>query len=202
MAAFALLFLLSSVHITIDQDGGLSPAQVAVAVDQIRQIWSAAGVMVTASRPGEARPPDQAIISVRIVRFSTQPNSRGESTLAWVAVTEERMPAPAVFVSLPTMTAVLSHAEFAGYAVKRLTSVLRAELAGRAIGRAVAHELGHFLLQRAGHRGEGLMRRSYSPNDLVGDWLEPFQVPADERLNVRAEIETLTRAQHAFQDDR
>jgi hypothetical protein len=197
-AEFALVLFLNSVYISIDQAGGLSATQLAVAVDQMHQIWSGAGVNVTASVPEEPGRPDQAVVSLRIVRFAAPTTARGEPILAWVAVGEAHLPAPALFVSLQTMNALLANAEFAGYPMKRLTSAVRAELTGRAIGRAAAHELGHYLLQRAGHRVQGLMRPSYSITDLVGDWLEPFQVVAEQWPTVRTEIAALARAQHAF----
>jgi hypothetical protein len=197
-AMLAVVLPLSYVHLSIDQDGGLSAAQIAVAVDQMQQIWRSAGVTVTASRPGEVHRPDQALASLRVVQFAPPPNARGEPILAWVAMDEAHVPAPALFVSLQTMLALLAHAEFAGYPMRRLTTAVRAELTARAIGRAAAHELGHYLLQRASHRPPGLMRPSYSANDLVGDWLEPFQVAAEQWPTVLTEIAALTRSQRAF----
>ena len=92
----------------------------------------------------------------------------------------------------------MADSEFAGTAFKRLTNDIRDELIGRAVGRAAAHELGHYLLEKAGHRNRGLMRPSYSARDLVGAWLHPFQVAADDRPVVRAEIAALARAQAGF----
>jgi hypothetical protein len=38
---------------------------------------------------------------------------------------------------------------------------------GRALGRVLAHEIGHVLLAFNGHGTHGLMRRSYTPGDLI-----------------------------------
>ena len=54
-----------------------------------------------------------------------------------------------------------------------------------------AHDLGHYLLQHAGHQNLGLMRPRYSANELVGDWLESFKVPSAGQMVVRQEIKAL-----------
>ena len=38
---------------------------------------------------------------------------------------------------------------------------------GRALGRVLAHEIGHVLLAASGHQSWGLMRRSFAPDDLA-----------------------------------
>jgi len=62
-----------------------------------------------------------------------------------------------------------------------------------------AHELGHYLLQHAGHQHHGLMRPRYSPYELVGEWLDPFKVPRAEQMVVRQEIRAMARFQTAGQ---
>lgn len=203
MAATLILALLwSSVHVSVDQDGGLSSAQVRLLISQMQEIWEDAGVAVTSGRYGDSRP-GHARISLRVLRVSPPSNSiRVGPILAWVAFEPTGRLAPQLLVSLPAITSLVSTAEFAGYPIRRLSRELRDELLARAIGRAAAHELGHYLLQRAGHQARGLMRASYSASDLVGDWLQPFQVLPDDRPVVRSEIAALARAQSASLDQR
>jgi len=193
-----LALLLCSVHVRVDQDGGLSVAQVRAVVAQMRQIWSEAGVGVTSGGHDEPSGPGEATISLRILRLSVAPNSRGEPILAWTVVERDGTPAPVLLVSLPTIRAILSRAEFAGYRTDKLTIGVLDELTARAIGRAAAHELGHYILQQAGHRDSGLMRPSFSATELVGAWLRPFQVAANEWPIVRSEITALAHSQSAF----
>lgn len=199
VSTLALALFVSSVHISVDQDGGLSGAQVRLLIDQMQKIWDDAAVEVTSGRNGGLSHSGQAMVSLRILRIPA-PASRArlEPTLAWVALDEHGQLAPHLFVSLPAIESVVSSAEFAGYPVRRLPSKTRDELVARAIGRAAAHELGHFLLQRAGHQTEGLMRPTYTLRDLLGDWLRPFQVSANDRMAVRHEIAAIARAQAAF----
>jgi hypothetical protein len=48
---------------------------------------------------------------------------------------------------------------------------------GRMLGRAMAHEVGHFLSQSGGHTANGLMRASHTVAAFTGASLGPFQVP-------------------------
>jgi hypothetical protein len=199
LATLALVLFVSSVHVSVDQDGGLSADRVRLVIDQIREIWQNAGVDVTSGRYGEASHPGQALVSLRILRIlPPSGGTRAGPTLAWVALDKSGHLTPYMFVSLPAISSVVSMSEFAGYPVKGLAPRIRDELIARAIGRAAAHELGHYLLQRAGHQTEGLMRPAYALRDLVGDWLQPFMVSVNDQLAVRNEIATIARAQAAF----
>jgi hypothetical protein len=53
-------------------------------------------------------------------------------------------------------------------------------MVGRALGRALAHEIGHFLLRSRGHKVAGLMRATYVAADLVGPERHGFVLSADE----------------------
>jgi len=58
--------------------------------------------------------------------------------------------------------------------------VLRRQLLGRLLGRAVAHELGHFLFKSREHAGRGLMRANLSVIELISPTRERFRiVPPD-----------------------
>jgi hypothetical protein len=55
---------------------------------------------------------------------------------------------------------------------------VREQVLGRVLGRAVAHELGHYLFASRGHATEGLMRASHRTDDLVAPYDQPFRVIA------------------------
>jgi hypothetical protein len=200
---FALALLLKgpaeprlTVHLSIDQDGGLSALQLELAIDEVRTIWSDAGVVVTSGRYDE--PPRgiaRAAISLRILLTRPAVEDGAEHILAWVAAAGPGRTAPLLFVSLPAVAETVQRARAFDLPVTKLTLALRDRLIARAIGRVAAHELGHYLLQHAGHQPHGLMRPRYSPNELVGDWLEPFKVPRAEQMVVRQEITELARFQ-------
>jgi hypothetical protein len=66
-------------------------------------------------------------------------------------------------------------------------SAVRDELVGRALGRVLAHEIGHYLLAWRAHTSEGLMRADFREDLLVDPDRRAFQIsPAMiPRLNAR-----------------
>jgi hypothetical protein len=180
-----------SLHFSIDQDGRLSAHQLSTAIGQVRLIWQPVGVKVSFGRYGEPTPLGATKISLRIVQ---QRRFIGETPiLGWTAVTATGRPSAALFVSVTAVTELLSHVK--GLLFMHRPMALRERLTGQVIGRVAAHELGHYLLQSAGHEHQGLMRPLYSADDLIGPWLHPFQVPSADRQAVRREVATLAKLQ-------
>ena len=212
VATLALALLLNgpieprlTVHLSIDQTGGLSPTQLRLTVDEVRKIWSDLRVDVTSGRYGEPLGQNaesaqaEATISLRILLMPPPVKDRAERILAWVTPGIAGRSAPLLFVSLPAVTEMVLGTEAFDRPVKKLTRELRDRLIAQAIGRLAAHELGHYLLQRAGHHDRGLMRRRYVAAELVGDWLDPFKIPNAELFVVRQEIAALARLQASAQ---
>ena len=61
---------------------------------------------------------------------------------------------------------------------------------GRALGRVLAHEIGHVLLDGSGHRRSGLMRASFVPSELVDYRRRAYRLSSAEvaRLAERAAV--------------
>jgi hypothetical protein len=202
LATLALSLLLNgpveprlAVRLSIDQDGGLSSTQLRQALDEVRKIWSDAGVAVSAGRFGEPCLPDEARISLRILLSPPPVRDGAERILAWVTPSGSGRSAPVLLVSLPAVSETVLGTVAFDRPVRKLTRALQDRLIAQAIGRVAAHELGHYLLQNAGHQDRGLMRARYIASELVGDWLEPFKVPNTDQLAVRQEIKALARLQ-------
>jgi hypothetical protein len=188
----------TTVHVRIDQDAGLPPAQLSEALNEMQRIWRAAGVTITAGRYGEPSAPGGATVSLRLLGTAAR-KSNGGTVLAWVSLTESGQPAPILFVSLEGIRELLDPVEFRGHPLRKRPQSIRDRLLAMAIGRAAAHELGHFLRPERQHTTHGLMRARYRTSDLIGDSLVPFQVPADERVAVRREVTRLAHLQTAGQ---
>jgi hypothetical protein len=56
-----------------------------------------------------------------------------------------------------------------GHPFDTLPTTLADTLVARALGRALAHEIGHYLLGTGQHSAHGLMRASFAPQDLLLD---------------------------------
>jgi hypothetical protein len=206
IATLALALLLNgpveprlTVHLSIDQNGGLSALQLQLAIDEVRKIWSGAQVAVTSGPYGEPSGPEEATISLRILRILLRAEDAADRNLGWVTPGAGGRSAPLLFISLPAVTETVLSTEAFDRPVKRLTRRLQDRLIAQAIGRVAAHELGHYLLRHAGHRDRGLMRPRYVAAELVGDWLGPFKIPDAELLVVRQEVAELARLQASIE---
>jgi hypothetical protein len=188
-----------AVRLNIDQDGGLSAAQLRLAIEEVGEIWKDVGVAVASGQYGDSLRSGEATISLRILR-ARAPNGDGAErvVLAWVTAIESGRSAPLLFVSLPAVTEAVMRADALGRPVTQLTRALQERLIARAVGRVTAHELGHYLLQNAAHGDRGLMRANYSSSELVGQWSDPFKVPTAERPVFRQEVASLARVQRPF----
>jgi hypothetical protein len=97
-----------TVHLIIDQDGGLSTLQLGLAVDEVRKIWKDAGVDVTSGRFGDPSQPGDASISLRILLMPPRTQRDGGPILAWVTRPPTGLAPPVLLVSLAAVTAALS----------------------------------------------------------------------------------------------
>jgi hypothetical protein len=178
----------SPVHLRIDQDGGVAPGQLRAAIDEVRRIWSAAGLRVTFGQYEDPAPIGEAVISVRIVGEEWH---LGETPILGRTLRVRNGQIPSMFISAPAIRRVLDRAQFRGKSLRELPSALVDKLEAQALGRVLAHELGHLLLRNTDHSERGLMRPSYAPDDLISPFVKPFSLGKDQRPALRAAVASL-----------
>lgn len=64
---------------------------------------------------------------------------------------------------------------------------------GRALGRVLAHEIGHVILGAPGHQPRGLMRFAFPPAELIGHSRQAYRLSSLEQVRLRqreAELQT------------
>jgi hypothetical protein len=71
-------------------------------------------------------------------------------------------------------------------------AAVREELVGRAIGRVLAHELGHYLIAWRTHTPEGLMRMDFGAASLIGPERRDFQLSPTLVPRLRARLAQLS----------
>jgi hypothetical protein len=184
------------VHFSLDQGGGLSHQQLSDAVDEVRDIWRAAGVAVTSGRYGEPPAPGSTTVSLRILG-GVQKGSDGALILGWVVPAPDGGTVPTLFISLGSLNQFLSDGSVRRSPFAQRPLALRQRLTGRAVGRIMAHELGHYLRQGGEHAKRGLLRPQYSPEDLTVPWRAGFQIPSSDRLAIQREVARLAQLQRA-----
>jgi hypothetical protein len=149
-------------------------------IDQAAAIWAPYGVTVTATRQ-LVRPPDShgewiTLIIREAARLEPSRAVRdGRRQLASLVFTAG-VPGTLMTASWNVAREMADGAGARGEAVSD-------RLAARLLGRAVAHEIGHYLLGTRDHAPRGLMRVAFTVRDVLGGdrsgiLLEPAQIRA------------------------
>lgn len=80
-----------------------------------------------------------------------------------------------------------------GGSVRRVTPVERFLLLGRTLGRALAHEIGHYLLKSKEHSTNGLMQGRRTIQEFIAAGRKGFEVDTAQREAIVRRIRELTR---------
>lgn len=93
--------------------------------------------------------------------------ARGESSgLGWIQFVDDR-PASTITVSTTAAERLMQASSWSGAPLTRLPVAVRRQFMTRALGRSIAHELGHYLLRSKRHARRGLMRDHLTADDIM-----------------------------------
>jgi hypothetical protein len=135
-----------------------------IAIAEIAAIWSAHGVVVTADRLQPGAP----LIQVVVERRPAFHGSDWIGPLASIRFDGAGMPEPEIRLYLPNLLELLARSTISGSGGDQWPAIVRERAVGRAVGRVLAHEVGHYVLRSRWHARSGLMRPVHSAADLVG----------------------------------
>lgn len=152
---------------------------------QVEIVWSFGPSEMNAAKPDLS------------VEFVPGLPSHSASAIAWVIFTNGR-PLPLARVSVPAATNLLEANSWSNGGPLRMVTVVKRDVAlGRIMGRALAHEIGHFMLASRQHRRNGLMRAVIDAEQFVHPDIDRFSLEnADVRILRAAKLASceLTRA--------
>lgn len=167
---------------------------------EVEMIWRPYGIAVVWQRAwwNDTDGP-QPVLFVHIVDTPARVDN-AEHTLAWLVFADGR-PLPYARVSLPAaMRRVATASLFEGKSLADAPREVQRQALGRVIGRALAHEIGHFLLGSTEHASVGLMARMIEGPLLVHPGRGYFTLT---RVEVRAlRAARLDRCERARQASR
>jgi hypothetical protein len=167
------------VDAVLSVSGDLPDASRRVLVHEVESIWRQAGVEIRwveeTHRDGAALP-----LRVHVVRGAGPPPRRRN----WVVGELLRFTdGAAVAVASITRAEEIVRAAGAGRASSSPESVVDHRV-GVVLGRAVAHEIGHYLLENRAHATYGLMRPTFQPGEFTDLRSGTFEVDAESRRRV------------------
>ena len=161
----------------------LSPAVRASAVAEAAAIWAPRGVLV-----GGDQPYSPVVLTV-VTSAHAQAFRAAHAPLAAIVFLPDGTPEPRVVLYLPEVLRLVGCARFLGLGERQWPPGLRETIVGRAVGRVLAHEIGHYVMRSRTHTAGGLMRSFHRADDLVGLSRMPFAaVPIDTNLDARSGV--------------
>jgi hypothetical protein len=155
----------------------ITPTSEAAAMEEVARIWAAYGVDIRKGNPITAGEPGASRLTVLLVERQDQHMASG--ALASISFFDD-LPQPTIFVYPSTIATVVSSGKLLGLQASQWPPDLREQILGRVLGRALAHEIGHFLLRSRHHAEFGLMRANPPVSELIGQDRQVFFLSADE----------------------
>ena len=104
--------------------------------------------------------------------------------LGWIVFEEPGVPGHEIYVSYENAVAYMTGARGVVGVIEQMTIMEREIKLARAMGRALAHELGHYLLASKVHTPGGLMQAVHTASDFFGNQRTAFAVDASQRETV------------------
>jgi hypothetical protein len=165
-----------ALHLVVIDAAHVPSESLTAAAHEVQTIWAAAGLRITWTPVDIGNPsgPDRRLVPVVIRQAvalarppaSDQARRRGRQPLAFLGLDPGGCPASAIQVSLGEVTSLVMSAEYAGHKVRTLPDYIKGQILGRALGRVIAHEVGHWWFGRD-HTRNGLMKPLFTGEDLV-----------------------------------
>jgi hypothetical protein len=169
----------------------IAPKREAAAMEEVTRIWAAYGIDIRRGNPIAAREPGASRLTVLLVERQDQHVASG--ALASISFFDDS-PQPTIFMYPNTIASVVSSGSLLGLQASEWPADLREQILGRVLGRALAHEIGHFLLRSRHHSELGLMRAHPPVSELIDRDRQRFFLSADEALRLSRVMTTPLQA--------
>lgn len=172
--------------LTIDVDAaGVSSNVVARTFAEADLVWRPLGVSIAWRGAADAADPRGR--ALRVVIGDEPGHTADGRPLGWITFSDRDEPEPLIHLSRANAFALLSEMTDASAAI-----VARQEiLLGRGLGRALAHEVGHFLLSSRLHTRRGLMQSPRTASGFFGEERSGFDLEPGQRAIVAERVRKL-----------
>ncbi|MEP7307405.1 MAG: hypothetical protein ABJA98_17995 [Acidobacteriota bacterium] len=162
----------SRIQVDLALDGPPLPPRLAeAAMGEVTRVWAPYGVDVETLRPGDGGRHGAIRLAVKLAdRPARQAAAKALGSIQFLG----DAPEPAIVLYQDAIEGVVSTVKIFGRENREWPVALCHFILGRVLGRALAHEIGHFLLRSRQHSAAGLMRSDLAPADLVDPDRRPF----------------------------
>lgn len=188
---------LPPIIVSVTTAADLSPALLARIFAETDAIWRPSGVsflwrrvprdVVPFARAGETGPSVPNTLRLNIGNAQGQPHD-GRTPLGWIVFDDVTTPQQEIYVSYANALAMMAEARGVVGIVAEMPITQRELLLSRAMGRALAHELGHYLLASKEHTKRGLMKAILTATDMFASDANALRVEPSQGRAIAARL--------------
>jgi hypothetical protein len=164
------------VLVTVDLRTANSGVHVREVMDDVRAIWKPYLDLEFDGGQDAISTPYDDQVRVAIVDRPKPGSSADAASLGWIDFSAPGKPSNTVTVSTAAITRLLADGRWGGRPIEDLPQTYRARLVKQALARAIAHELGHYLLRSSAHASNGLMRPRLTVFDMMVPGTDLFRL--------------------------
>ena len=196
----AAVTLLPPIGVSVQAGPDIPRALVMMALEETSAVWSVAGVTFV-WQVAEVAAPQMSHTNVMIdsarqgcvhclcvtIGEETGPERGSGLPIGWIVFDDEGTPTSDIHLSYHNALALVRAAEGAG-TVSRMTVMELRTLMSRVLGRALAHELGHYLLRSKEHTATGLMKARLTAAEFLGTQRGDFEIDPALKARISARL--------------
>jgi hypothetical protein len=157
--------------VNVGASSDLSSELVSALLEEAAAIWRPAGVTLVWRQDGSHEAPGLHVLIGDDQRYG----SDGALPLGWISF-DGGTPRPEIFVSYANALRLLMKSSGVVGSVAAMPNGQRVIYLARAMGRALAHEIGHYLLASKLHSEKGIMRARQTAAQLFGPARQPYTI--------------------------
>jgi hypothetical protein len=170
---------LSPVHVTLvfAPEHQVPAAVQRAAIAEASAIWAPYHVVVTGAEPLHSDGHDDLTLTVVMNPAPAKADSTWRAPLGAVDFDKTGVPLPIVTVFIVRLVTMIEEGRLWRIPASEWPRLIRQQVVGRAMGRVIAHEIGHVLLRTTGHAPHGLMRAVQRADELVDPARKRYRLP-------------------------
>lgn len=172
------------------------PREIQALMREASALWRPSGVKLTWIQSPVSRALPRQALALDVVCDEDETPAAALDGLVRLGSTSFRdgdgVAEPTLRLSVRSVRRLVSDVRWTGHYVADWPPSIRQELIGRALGRVLAHEIGHFLFAWRRHTARGLMRAQFGATELLDPNRRMFTLPAELLPRLKGHLEQLT----------
>ncbi len=182
--ALAVATVLPPISVRVDVGPNIPRAVVVDTLEEAAAIWRPAGVTFEWQIVEQRSDNRTAVVTSvsccpRTLRVTVNEDSPAVQVsslpIGWIIFDERGAPRPDIHLSYANALTLVRAAEGVG-TMSRMTVLELRTVLSRTLGRALAHELGHYLLASKSHTAAGLMKGSHVASEFLAPQRGTFEI--------------------------